>query len=379
MSISRREALALLGSGIGVGALASCSAQSSSQEASASPTDEASTASTDNGATDDVRLTQANHNVRYDSKPRDLLVLLHISDVHGNGEALGRALTWADAHATLIDDVLATGDLAHKEFQDGMEYWNEINGSNRVLTCIGNHDVYNTRNLDRKTYDKVSVTDAAARYIDPYCSSWGDIDHETGTTWYAKDYPESDIRLIVLDCVLYMGKNSGSQADAQDTWLESVLADAASRELAVVVAEHFPLDKKSMVECSWVPYNRKLTCEEFLDTRVTDRVQAFIDAGGCFVCYLCGHTHHDAAHILPDHPEQFALCVPCTSDNYDEAKWGDMDRSQEATRDAFNVVFVDTANELVKVVRIGADRDLALQHRNTLCWSYGAHRLVHAD
>ena len=92
MEVSRRDALALFGSVIGVGALTSCSSQGSSQESTASSATETSSTDAGNGAQDDARLEQARHNVRYDSDQRDPLVLLHISDIHGNGDALARAM-----------------------------------------------------------------------------------------------------------------------------------------------------------------------------------------------------------------------------------------------------------------------------------------------
>lgn len=375
MAVSRREAFALLGTTIGVGALAACSSPQTDQKASASPA--ASETSPNTGT--DPRFEQAKHNVRYDSGARDPFVLLHVSDFHGDGEALGRVMSWAKAHDGMFDDILATGDLTSLVFSDGMGHWDKVDGAGRVLTCIGNHDVFDVMEPTPQPYDKVSVSEAAARYVDAYAGSWGTIDHAKGTTWYAKDYAERGIRLVVLDCMLYPGIHSEKEAAEQDAWLEAILADAAKQGLTVVVAEHFPLTKESTVDCSWAPFDRTIAGKGILDARVTDRVQAFIDAGGSFACYLCGHTHADAAHTLDGRPEQFALAVPCATAVPDQIKWGDMDRSQEATRDAYNVVFVDTVNKLVKVVRVGADRDLALQHRGTLCWNYGAHRLVHAD
>ena len=395
MSMTRREALAFMTSTIGMGAMA-MPALAKTPEGGAkvdvgkdtepeeeTPAEEEPVeeeVEETEPVTDDTdpRLTQATHNQRGNSDPQEPFVVMHISDVHGDAEALERAASWADAHSALLDDVVATGDLATSQFSDGMRFWKKVEGAKPILTCIGNHDVFESTET-KKVYDKVSVADAADQYIDSFVRYWGDIDHEDGTTWYAKDYPERSVRLVVLDCMLYLGEKSATEAADQNGWLEETLADAREKGYTVVVAEHYPLAEASMVECSWAPFDRKFAYGPFLAQDVSDRVQAFIDAGGKFACYLCGHTHCDGAHILPSHPEQFALTVPCTSDAADQAAWGDMDRSQDATRDAFNVVMVDTANGLIKVIRIGADRDLALQHRSTLCWDYRRHRLVHAD
>lgn len=394
MALTRREALAFMTSTLGIGAMAAYApiAQAATKDEKKTEPDE--DADVKDETTEEVEeeqtevevvadetmvlITQARHNIRGNSDPLEPLALLHISDVHGDDEALGRVVAWADAHEDVIDDILATGDLAHLEYADGMRFWKKVKGAERILTCIGNHDVYDDPDT-HKAYDKVAVEDAADKYIDAYASSWGDIDHEAGTTWYAKDYPERNIRLIVLDCMVYLGENSASEAAQQNAWLEATLKDARKQNLTVVLGEHLPLADESMVDCSWAPFDRKFAYGPFLADDVTSRVQAFVDKGGDFACYLCGHSHCDAAHILPDHPEQFALTVPCTTDADDQFVWGDMDRSLPETRDAFNLVIVDTENGLVKVVRIGADRDLALQHRGTLAWDYRRHHLVHAD
>ena len=73
---------------------------------------------------------------------REAFVLLHVSDFHGDGEALGRVMSWAKAHDGMFDDILATGDLTSLVFSDGMGHWDKVDGAGRVLTCIGNHDVF---------------------------------------------------------------------------------------------------------------------------------------------------------------------------------------------------------------------------------------------
>ena len=379
MNVTRRGALSLVAASIGMGSLQACGkvatdANEQGQAEAAAPAGEAPATV---AFPDDQRIAQARHNVRGDSAPHEPFALLHISDIHGDGAALGRALAWAQAHEGAFDDILATGDLAYKQFGDGMGFWSQVEGSERVLTCIGNHDVFEDPET-KAVYDSLSVSDAAAQYIDAFASAWGSIDHEPGTTWYAKDYPDRGVRLVVLDSMVYLGKNSGREADAQNAWLESTLEDARGAGLTVVAADHYALAEESMVDCSWAPFDRTFAYGPFLASDIPQRVQTFIDAGGTFACYLCGHCHCDAAHTLPGHPEQFALTVPCTSDSAEQAAWGDMDRSQEATRDAFNLVVVDTQNKLVKALRIGADRDLALQRRTALSWDYARHRLVYA-
>ena len=97
-------------------------------------------------------------------------------------------------------------------------------------------------------------------------------------------------------------------------------------------------------------------------------VQSFIDDGGEFACYIAGHTHWDMICINPDYPDQIFVCVTCTTitgrDN-DQIR-----TSGTKSRDAANIVTIDTTSKTVKLIRVGADIDNYLRPRNVLSISY---------
>lgn len=308
----------------------------------------------------------------------ETVTLLHFSDAHGDASALARILAWYERNADLVDEVVCTGDLVYNNYAEDIAYWRSIPGAERVLTCIGNHDVQPS--ATDKTHYGISVEQAAARYVDPFVPFWGEVIHEAGTTWYAKDIETAGVRFIMLDTLVFISDDDKSaDSDRELAWLEERLAEALERDLAVVIGEHFPIAEANMVDSPWQPFDGRFVYGPFMHESVAERVQAFIDAGGVFVCYLCGHCHTDAMHTLPGHPEQFASEVPSATDDAVQSEWGDIDRTLPEAQDCFNVLTVDRANGLVKFVRVGADRSLALQHRGVFTWDFVNHRLVYAD
>ena len=158
MDVTRRDALSLVMAGLGMGALSACTSNSQ-----ATPTEANGQKQGEDGAEaaaalpsdpNDARFGQAFHNIRSNSEELRPLSLLHISDVHGDGAALGRAMAWAQDHEDLFDDIICTGDLADQKFDDGMDFWSSGEGAKRVLTAVGNHDVIDSLET-RTVYDKI--------------------------------------------------------------------------------------------------------------------------------------------------------------------------------------------------------------------------------
>lgn len=162
------------------------------------------------------------------------LTLLHLSDIHGDSEALGRIMEDAARFSSLVNDSICTGDIVANTATEIASWWN---GS--VLTCIGNHD---TASYDQSTgYDwtSLSMADRDSYYIKPFEKNWN-IVHTSGTSYYYKDYSGSGIRLIVMDCMLYTYTRYATEANAQTAWLTSLLSDAIDNSLHVLIAIHAP-------------------------------------------------------------------------------------------------------------------------------------------
>lgn len=315
------------------------------------------------------KINQANHYRRNNTKP---LCLAHISDLHLDKIRLQRFTNFIN-NIKNIDDAICTGDMTNN-YSDGMTYWDSVSGTERILTCIGNHDGLANHNVDWYSC-QCTMLEAYNKFINPYISNWN-VTHDVGKTYYYKDYNSEKIRLIVLDSM-----RSGTDATNQNTWLESVLSSAKSKGYSVVCATHCvpQTSKVNYIDCSFNSINLKY--EDEYDTCVTNTiyqqtVQNFIDDDGKFITWICGHTHVDFVYTTSEFPNQLWIVVACglLSNNLD------IDRTDGTkNQDAFNILTFDTNTELVKVIRVGADRDRSMRHLGTMSIDYNTHSVIYND
>lgn len=315
------------------------------------------------------KINQANHYRRNNTKP---LCLAHISDLHLDKIRLQRFTNFIN-NIKNIDDAICTGDMTNN-YSDGMTYWDSVSGTERILTCIGNHDGLANHNVDWYS-GQCTMLEAYNKFINPYISNWN-VTHDVGKTYYYKDYNSEKIRLIVLDSM-----RSGTDATNQNTWLESVLSSAKSKGYSVVCATHCvpQTSKVNYIDCSFNSINLKY--EDEYDTCVTNTiyqqtVQNFIDDDGKFITWICGHTHVNFVYTTSEFPNQLWIVVACglLSNNLD------IDRTDGTkNQDAFNILTFDTNTELVKVIRVGADRDRSMRHLGTMSIDYNTHSVIYND
>lgn len=315
------------------------------------------------------KINQANHYRKNNTKP---LCLAHISDLHLDKIRLQRFTNFIN-NIKNIDDAICTGDMTNN-YSDGMTYWDSVSGTERILTCIGNHDGLANHNVDWYS-GQCTMLEAYNKFINPYISNWN-VTHDVGKTYYYKDYNSEKIRLIVLDSM-----RSGTDATNQNTWLESVLSSAKSKGYSVVCATHCvpQTSKVNYIDCSFNSINLKY--EDEYDTCVTNTiyqqtVQNFIDDDGKFITWICGHTHVDFVYTTSEFPNQLWIVVACglLSNNLD------IDRTDGTkNQDAFNILTFDTNTELVKVIRVGADRDRSMRHLGTMSIDYNTHSVIYND
>ena len=315
------------------------------------------------------KINQANHYRRNNTKP---LCLAHISDLHLDKIRLQRFTNFIN-NIKNIDDAICTGDMTNN-YSDGMTYWDSVSGTERILTCIGNHDGLANHNVDWYS-GQCTMLEAYNKFINPYISNWN-VTHDVGKTYYYKDYNSEKIRLIVLDSM-----RSGTDATNQNTWLESVLSSAKSKGYSVVCTTHCvpQTSKVNYIDCSFNSINLKY--EDEYDTCVTNTiyqqtVQNFIDDDGKFITWICGHTHVDFVYTTSEFPNQLWIVVACglLSNNLD------IDRTDGTkNQDAFNILTFDTNTELVKVIRVGADRDRSMRHLGTMSIDYNTHSVIYND
>ena len=295
------------------------------------------------------------------------LTILHFSDIHADTVALARIMADAEKISG-ITDMICTGDMSANVGGAIDTWWPET-----VLTAVGNHD---TATWDGAAYDwtAVSVADRIAYYISPFESNWG-ITRGSGESYYYKDYPQG-IRLIVMDVMLYTA--GGADATAQTAWLSGLLSDAIANDLHVIIAIHAP-HVSSAVDCNFSKYNQGVwsgdaSCNT--PQEVISAVGSAITGGLHFVGYLCGHTHQDNVWDASGDGTQLMYGITCAAIT-SRAQWKNSDQDRSDGQDAFNLITIDPARTLVKIIRGGgANVDDHLRSRKAICIDYSDNTII---
>lgn len=316
------------------------------------------------------------------------LCLLHFSDIHNNNvgendpDADGvsnsnRIVTFfnkykKDGSTGFIDDAIHTGDSVYAT-AGGNFPWTQNEDIAKVLNVMGNHDLDGTTDW-AYLYNK---------FFAPYVEGWGvtvpDDAATEGKCYYYKDYTTNNVRLIVLMDWMWLGSNSLTESyhSAQNTWFQSVLDDARTQGLTVVCAAHVTPQRLNLLEgCTFNSWE----CAEHADAgsatanRYADSVDAFIQAGGDFACWIGGHTHFDLVGTLQSYPDQFCILVENAS------CWSYYNTDHRITgtlsQDCFNVMSIDSTLKRVNVMRIGSNFASAMQHKGAFSYDYKQKKLL---
>ena len=318
------------------------------------------------------RILQARRQPRVGATTQGItpLVLLHFSDLHGSERELKRIVEYRKAYNKYIDDIINTGDSASTQASDGIDAFDNVPGADKILMTIGNHD--SRANGEWTGYGAVATY---ALYIKPYVANWGVTQPENaeanGYNYYYKDYTDANVRLIVLDCMFW--------DSTEKTWFESVLADAKTEGLAVLVCCHYPGGSVTKFDIPWTTLQYS-DVSQTTNAEAAEAIHNFIEGGGEFVCWLNGHTHYDFVGRLADYPEQVDITIDCANELSGNTAYSDIERVVGSrSQDLFNIVAVDTYRKLVKVFRVGADRDSWMRHRGDLCIKYDTQEVLYFD
>ena len=306
---------------------------------------------------------------------QNALTLLHFSDIHADTAALARIVAAGDALGSLVNDMICTGDLVQNYATGSIaSWWNP-----KVLTAIGNHDscLSYSSPID---WNGVSMSNRDAYYIAPFESNWG-VTHTSGTSYYYKDYSTQKVRLIVLDAMLYMSDSMATEAAAQTSWLEGLLASAITGNLHVVIALHAPKLFSPVVPCSFSKYGASVVDTTATMCTISDTIISAVAAakasGLKFVGYICGHTHQDYINDILGDGSQYAYCVTCAAVAQTGQWMPYSDIFRDSTLDAFNLVTIDTAHTTVAIVRGGgANIDEEMRPRETISINYGTGEVI---
>lgn len=340
------------------------------------------------------------------------LVLIHFSDIHNDFVRFNRILQFRKKFNRYIDDIILTGDLCGKYFNYDLAI-KDLDGYEDVLIAIGNHDVYDVNNKGGEHYsDPEYWADAEQKYKlwmmgktpvrdnDPESPTYQDIvgfdgDNDNIANWgvvqpagigvgdyypcyYYKDYADEKVRMIVLDEMDFDQVGSRVQSAAELAWFQQVLDDTLNPNNAaygyhVLISGHFA--PRTSLE-STIYMDTGFNCLNDptfhnIGNNITSyvaKVDTFINNGGHFICWLCGHFHWDQVATMTNHPKQLYIAIASGSiSEWMEHRARVLNQESE---DLFNLVAIDTYNKHIRVARIGSKLDRYLQHAGTMCISY---------
>ena len=314
------------------------------------------------------------------NKSTPVFSLLHFSDLHADKDALKRIVTKSAEYP--LDDMICTGDMVFDNASESFDSWWEP----KILTCIGNHDsairTYHD-GISSPDWSKLSMQERDTKYISPFISQWGNVAHESGTSYYFKDYPTKKVRLVVVDIMLYLQKEGSTSHETesaeQTQWLEKTLQSAIDLDYHVLIATHSPLLGAKIKECSFSPYNSDGTpfADNWLSvtTILQDTVDKYIKKGLHFVCYLSGHMHKDAVVYVDKTTRQIQVLITCANAS-NKSLWGWGDQYRGVNDDAMNIVCVDAYHNILKLVRIGgANIDKYMRPRKAISINYATGKI----
>ena len=307
-------------------------------------------------------------------KVADKLSLLHLSDIHGNTANLKNVVTFWDFYASLLDDAIHTGDSVSNFYAD-TDPFQAVDGAEKVLNVIGNHDAWIQGDTDynateKQTYDKIFA---------PSIANWG-VTQPTGAEsngycYYYKDYTTAKFRLIVLDSVHWHYRNGVSQTNAaQKSWFESVLADAITQNLRVICATHYT-PQNGIVPVADTGFNvlgatagAAIADGWYAVDEMFGCVDTFIGNGGKFAGWIVGHTHNDYFGSVYGHTNQPIVIIGTSGGSSPNNKF----ISGTASQDNFNIITFENINskDIIKVLKIGQDTDIYTRSKNTIAYNF---------
>lgn len=292
--------------------------------------------------------------------------LAWISDVHNEPAVMERFLKFVAKYKSCLDDAIFTGDIVNDRWTDDISAMTSLIGYDKVLIALGNHDLTGYNGEYGPT--NVPPLEAFNRYMKPWSGCVFPENASTyGYSYYYKDYSLAKLRLVIIDCMTY--------DETQNTWFTSVLDDARTNNLHVIVASHVPAGGcANGFDTPFNSFDNGKLSGESLDTLYLTAVDSFINNGGIFVCWMFGHIHTDFCGVMSSHPKQLFFVIGGGLTN--RTLWQDTDRIENTnTIDQFNVISIDTDKKFIRIARVGADYDRQGRHRGIIVVSYASDNL----
>ena len=296
------------------------------------------------------------------------LQFVHFSDIHAVLDLWNRISEYINYYKEYIDFAVHTGDFCGNNQEQYVDFYNYgLKCDRPIYNCVGNHDTSVTRKWIKNTKESAHRL-LFAPMNDESVEGTEYLDCDYSMTYY-KDFTGSNIRMIVLD--LYY------DIDKQIVWLKKTLEDAKRKNVHVITAMHEPSGHvNDTFGVTFHTYNDYESlygkCPKMPFENI---ISDFIKDGGNYIANFVGHVHHDLFGMTDEGVLNTA--VPSAT-NWDG--WCDGKRVRGTrTYDCFNVVSIDTNLGLLKIVRVGNNRDHYFRSQKSLCYDYMNKKVIYND
>ena len=302
----------------------------------------------------------------------DVLTLSVFTDIHAFNDEFKRYIRFTNAYKDYVNDRLCLGDVVRDNFPQDFTYWTNNADAASILNVLGNHDACTN---ESGVYVLQPTKPCYDKFFAPLIANWNVTQPSgasaNGLCYYYKDYPQHNVRLIVLDCMHY--------TDAQNDWLVSVLSSARTAGRHVICAKHYNVSRE-LTKISGNFYDpdvgfARLVIGDSNNNKAQTAISNFQAAGGNFICWLTGDAHYDAIGELTVNGRK-QLCVTFENAGCHDTWGDDMRVVGQKSEDSFNFVTVDVYSRLLKIVRVGNDMNRYLQPKRYLCYNYQNNEVI---
>lgn len=331
-------------------------------------------------ADEEIKVIQSKRPYRHQKKKIDGVCtsLLFFADVHLAEANIKKIAAFYSKHKKYIDDAVHLGDSVGNINKGDFRLWENFP---EALNIIGNHDTYASLKPRKILSDKEKYSLFFERYVGEWKVGQPNNAKSDGKCYWHKDY-QNHLRVVGLDC---MRPN-----EAQLDWFEKLLEDARKKNLKILVATHIPPECGSVLECNfssldYVFKNDSKNRDDFFKNstegkdknyrKFVSAVDGFVSAGGTFVCWICGHLHHDQIMFVKDTKhKQLLIALECAT-NYN--LWTDANHADGTnTETCWEIVSIESVSNVVKIARFGNNYDHYLRHKGTFCYDFKNHKLI---
>ncbi len=291
------------------------------------------------------------------------LQFIHFSDIHRGLNAWNRVVQYYNEYSEYIDFAVHSGDYVGEYNFDGENgyvdlYTKGTKSINPIYNVVGNHDVYAVKG-GATHHEKSKVISTLFNKTDDW-----DVSYMGGTavnTSYYRDFPEQNVRFIVLD--------NYYDEEGQAEWLQGLLDEAKNKGYHVLTSMHEPTAK--IVTPVDTSFHCNIEQTSAFRTSAFDKVLGdFIKGGGNFIANLTGHWHVDFAGYTEN--GVLNLTIEIASPGAVGAEQLDGRPQNPGVRgyDAFNVINVNTEKGIFEIVRIGNNSDAKEREKTSLEYDY---------